>query len=286
VVSWLAAAVPAVLLGAGGAMIAWTLTDPNRSPRRRALPRHWTARGVAIRAALAVCAGGVVWAVTGWPAAAAWCALLGTTAPSLLGVGRRRAAEQARIEAVAVWAEMLRDQVAAGADLAQAVQATAARTPSAIAGPVRRLAGRLRSEPPSAPLVEFSDALAEPTADLVAAALAVAFTQPARRLAELLSTAAGAARAQVSLRSKIESERSRTRTVAELAGGVVIGWVALVYAVSGQFLSAYDSAAGQLVLLIAGALFALGVAALARLDKVPQPPRLHLPQTQASGVRS
>jgi hypothetical protein len=180
---------------------------------------------------------------------------------------------------------MLRDQVAAGADLAQALQTSAARPPAALAVEVRTLAGRLRREPPQAALADFAAAVADPTADVVAAALSAALSGSARQLSDLLSTAADSARAQASMRAKVESERARTRTTAQLAAVVVVGWVGLLYAISSSFFTAYDSAVGQLVLTIDGALFATGLVALSRLDRIPSPPRLALPAAGEQAAR-
>jgi tight adherence protein B len=205
---------------------------------------------------------------TGWPVAGLWVGALGFATPSLLGVNQRRSREVERIEAVAVWAEMLRDQAAAGADLAQAVQVSAGHAPPVLAQPVARLAIRLRRQPPEEAFREFSREVADPTADLVASALTVAFTGQARRVGDVL---AASAREQASMRLRIERDRKRVRTVARGTGGVVIGWTVLVYLISGRFFATYSSFTGQLVLLLVGGLFAVGIAGLARLDRLPGP---------------
>jgi hypothetical protein len=206
---------------------------------------------------------------TGWPVAGLWVGALGFAAPSLLGVNQRRAQQVERIEAVAVWAEMLRDQAAAGADLVQAVQVSAGHAPPALAQPVARLAIRLRRQPPEEAFREFSREVADPTADLVAAALTVAFSGQARKVGDVLATLAVSAREQASMRLRIERDRKRVRTVARGTGAVVVGWTVLVYLISGRFFATYSTFTGQLVLLLVGGLFAVGIVGLARLDRLP-----------------
>lgn len=280
------AALCALLLGAGAAILTAALmagapapTAPVH-PRSRRGPSHLGAR-----IGLAVVLGALVGWVTGWPAAAGWSAAFGFGLPSLAGTGGRRSAAVARIEGVAAWAEMLRDQAAAGADLAQAVQASAAHAPAAIAAPVARLAIRLRRQPPTQALAAFADEVADPTADLVATALAVAFTQQARRVGDLLATLASSAREQAGMRLRVERDRARIRTVARATGGVVLGWTVLVYVASGQFFAAYDDPVGQLMLLLVGALFALGVIGLARLDRLPTADRLLVGRAARGSLR-
>lgn len=262
-------AISALLAAAGAALLvhaALSAADSARPARPRSL-RLPAQLGLRVVLAVAGLAG--VTLATGWPVAGAWVGALGFAAPSLLGINQRRSRAVERIEAVAVWAEMLRDQAAAGADLAQAVQVSAGHAPPALAQPVARLAIRLRRQPPEEALREFSREVSDPTADLIASALTVAFTGQARRVGDVLATLAASAREQASMRLRIERDRKRVRTVARGTGAVVIGWTVLVYLISGRFFATYSTVTGQLVLLLVGGLFALGILGLARLDRLP-----------------
>jgi tight adherence protein B len=263
------AAISAVLLSTGVALLVHlalsaretTVPSPRSSVR---LPEQ-----LGLRVGLAAVGAIGVTATTGWPVAGLWVGALGFATPGLLGVNQRRAKDVERIEAVAVWTEMLRDQAAAGADLAQAVQVSAGHAPAVLAQPVARLAIRLRRQSPEEAFREFSREVADPTADLVASALTVAFSGQARRVGDVLATLATSAREQASMRLRIERDRKRVRTVARGTGAVVIGWTVLVYVISGQFFATYSTVSGQLVLLLVGGLFALGIVGLARLDRLP-----------------
>ena len=262
-----AAAAAALLAAIGVALLMHALLAvqrPERDPGVMRLPNRF-----GLRIGLAALGLILVTAATGWPVAGLWVGALGFAGPSLLGVNRRRARDVERIEAVATWAEMLRDQAVAGADLAQAVQVSAGHAPPALAEPVARLAIRLRRQSPEEAFRAFALEVADPTADLVAAALTVAFTGQARRVGDVLATLAVSAREQASMRLRVERDRARVRTVARSTGAVVIGWTVLVYLISGRFFATYSTLTGELVLTVIGGLFAIGILGLARLDRLP-----------------
>ena len=71
----------------------------------------------------------LVGALTGWPVAALLAGVAAWTLPSVLGGSKDRARQVARTEAIAGWAEMLRDTLSAAAGLEQAIVATATVAP-------------------------------------------------------------------------------------------------------------------------------------------------------------
>ena len=84
--------------------------------------------------------------ITFWPMAALLAGLAAFMAPSVMGGGAARQARLERVEAVAAWAEMLRDTMAGSGGLEQSIIATAAVAPLAIRRDVVRLAARLERE--------------------------------------------------------------------------------------------------------------------------------------------
>ena len=283
------ALVPAVMMGLGVFGMAWIAWRPEREAARRRGPRPARHRPrpeqFGLRVVLGLGGAAGAYALTGWVMAGVWVAALGAAAPSLASVGRRRKAEVARVEAVATWAEMLRDQVAVGADLAQAIVASAPRAPAAIAEPLGRLAARMRREDPVSAMASFGDELGDPQADLVVAALTLAFTRPARKLGDLLGALANSAREQAAMRLRIERDRARVRTVARSATAAVLAWLVVLYAISGRFFAPYDSAGGQVVLGVIGAAFAAGLWGLSRLDRITPASRLRMASVKPDGLR-
>jgi tight adherence protein B len=257
-------------------IIGWRGVDPAR-PRRVQLRRP-DAPGdqrQVLRIGLAVAVGLLAGLATGWVVGAVLAGLACWALPRVLGRDPEHARRVARIEAVATWTEMLRDTLSAAAGLEQAILATAPLSPPAIRGEITDLASRIENGDRLAPsLRALADQLADPTGDLVIAALVLAAEQQARQLGELLGSLAQAAREQASMRMRVEAGRSRTRTSVRVIVGTTLGFAVAVVLLNRPYLSAYDSAGGQVVLLIIGVLFSLGFGWLVRIARVTEPTRL------------
>jgi Flp pilus assembly protein TadB len=272
----------AALLGVGVGVglllviVGWRGVDPAR-PRRAQLRRRPDAPGdqrQVLRIGLAVAIGLLAGLATGWVVGAVLAGLACWALPRLLGRDPEHARRVARIEAVATWTEMLRDTLSAAAGLEQAILATAPLSPPVIRGEITELAARIENGDRLAPsLRALADQLADPTGDLVIAALVLAAEQQARQLGELLGSLAHAAREQASMRMRVEAGRARTRTSVRVIVGTTIGFAVAVVLLNRPYLSAYDSAGGQVVLLIIGVLFSLGFAWLVRIARVTEPTR-------------
>ncbi len=237
------------------------LPHPTRPLDRRRVER------VNLRLGLAAGAAVVVGAATGWPVGAVLAALAGWGALSLLGGARRHQAAVGRIEAVAGWAEMLRDTMAGSAGLEQAIIATATLAPLPIRAAVATLAVRLEGERLAPALRAFADDVADPTCDLVVAALVLAAEHQAQRLGELLGSLAAAARDQATMRLRVEAGRARTRTSVKVIVGATGALVLGLALFNRGYLAPYDTATGQLVLALVGGVFALAFVWLARMTR-------------------
>lgn len=245
-----------------------------------------------LRLGLAVGAGVVVGVTTRWPVGALLAALAGWGAPGLLAGTKGRSEAVSRIEAIAGWAEMLRDTMAGAAGLEQAIIATAPVAPLPIRSEVATLALRLQSERLAPALRSFADEVADPTCDLVVAALMLAAEHQAQRLGELLGSLAQAARDQATMRLRVEAGRTRTRTSIKVIVGAT-GGLALGLAVLNRgYLAPYDSALGQFVLLVVGLLFASSFVWLAKMSRPATTERFlataaeNAPGRERPGVRS
>ncbi|WP_054044582.1 type II secretion system F family protein [Alloactinosynnema sp. L-07] len=270
----------AALLGVGTGLglllvvLGWRGTDPRRQRRTRTRTAGPVDQHRSLRIALAVTAGVVTGLLTGWVVGAVLAGLAAWALPRVLGRDPEHARRVARIEAVATWTEMLRDTLSAAAGLEQAILATAPLAPTAIRGEVGELAAGIENGDRLAPaLRRLGERLDDPVGDLVIAALLLAAEQQTRQLAELLGSLADAARGQASMRMRVEAGRARTRTSVRVIVGTTIGFAVTVVLLNRDYMGAYDSAAGQLVLLGIGALFAAGFAWLSRIARVAQPAR-------------
>jgi Flp pilus assembly protein TadB len=243
-----------VLVAASG----WT-EPPARRQNRRSFDYRWV-----LVLVIGLFVGTLVFAASGWPiAGVAACA-------ATIALAQRRGSRRSdreRVEALASWAEQLRDTLGAGHGVAETIEATARIAPEPIRVQVTQLAWRLRREAPRSALQSFADSLDDPTADLIVAILALAIERSGRAASELLSELADTARDRVEMSLRVDSERASTRAEARwVAGSSAFMMIALV--VFGQhWLKPYSTATGQFVLACVFGLYGAGAAGLARLSR-------------------
>jgi hypothetical protein len=179
-----------------------------------------------------------------------------------------------RSEALAVWAEMLRDTIAAHAGLREAIAVTAQVAPLPIRAEVQTLTVRAEREPLTTALRRFAVEVADPVADLIIAALVIAADRQAHRLAELLSQIATAAREQAAMRLRVETGRARTYASSRALVAITFGLAVGLLVFSPTFMEPYDTVTGQLVLVGIGVVFAAALWSLVVLGRPAAAPRL------------
>ncbi len=257
-----------------GALAGWPLLPS----RQQLAARAERLQAAAARFGLAALATVVVLAVTQWPVAAVLAGLGTVLAPRLLGGSRARQAAIDKTEAIASWAESVRDTMAAAAGLEEALTATAVAPPEAIAPEVRRLAERLRHQRLTDALASFGDELDHPSSDLVVAALTIAARMEAADLGSLLSRLAVSIRDDATMRVKVEVGRQRLRTSAKIILGSVAATVVMLMVLNRSYLDAYDSLLGQAMLAVVGGVFVGGSWLMARMSDIDLPERF-VPRT-------
>jgi Flp pilus assembly protein TadB len=226
------------------------------------------------RATLTVVATTVVYAWTAWLVAAMFAGAAAALAPGVLDRRRVRRQAMARTEAIAGWAEMVRDTLAAAAGIQEALVTTAPVAPPPIRADVSRLARRLQSDPFSDALRDFAARLDDPVGDLVVAALLVAGERQAGNLRDILTAAATSARATATMRLRVETGRARTWTSVRVTVGV-FGIVAVgLVTLDRPYLQPFDNATGQLVLALVGGLLVTSLLLLSTLAGQRAPERV------------
>jgi Flp pilus assembly protein TadB len=221
----------------------------------------------------ALVAGLAAYALSGWLAGAVLVVAGVVVAPRFWAGRADHQREVARVEAIAAWAEMLRDTIAGAAALEQAIAATGPLAPAPIAEPVARLAVHLDIEPLPAALRRFADDVDHPTCDFVVAALVIAAEKEARDLGPLLGQLATCARDEAKMRTRIWIDRAKTRTSVKVIAGCVLLFAAGLLIFSRSYLEPYDTAGGQVVLLVIGALFAASFIVMDRMARIEVPER-------------
>jgi tight adherence protein B len=214
------------------------------------------------------------WVLTGWPAAGGVAAGCATVVPLLSGTRRTRQRIEARSDAVASWAEMLRDTISSHAGLREAIAVTARVAPVPIRTEVQALAVRAEREPLPSALRSFADEVADPVADLVVASLVIAAERQAQRLVELLSEIAKSAREHAAMRSRVETGRARTYASSRALVTITFGIAVTLILFSPKYMEPYDSFAGQVVMLAIGAMFVGALWSLVKLGRPATAPRL------------
>ena len=270
------------LCGAGLYVACLALVDARRTPGPDAdgPPSHASGSGAAAgqswrawagerpvrRVVLTAVAAVGALAFTGWPVALPIGAVAAWFLPALLGADHTGRQRIERLEAIAGWTEQLRDTMAAASGLEQSLQATAAYAPAPLRAQVTALAARLDEGVPLVPALHIlAGELEDPLADKVVIALVNASERQTGRLGDLLAALALTAREQARMQIRAAAARAQVRTSVRMITATALAMVLALIALDPSYLTPYDSALGQLVLLAVAGLFALAFTQLARL---------------------
>ena len=273
-------------LGGFGIVLAvagWVGVD---EPAARAM-RRWRPHVDAVLARTAGALGAAAVAVwwTRWPVAAAAAGMLGWLAPSLVGVRARRRRQLARSEAIAAWAEMLRDLLVTNAGLHEAIGKSARVVPDVIRPEVRALYVRSQRGDLAAALRRFAEEMDDAVADTVVTALQIADQRAVSDLGELLAAVATSTRETVAMQLRINATRARTYRTAQLIAGIVAGFTGLLLVSNREYMEPFGSLTGQLVLVGVTGLLAVAVGTMLALSRPARAPRLLRVDTASRGVR-
>ncbi|GAA1279107.1 type II secretion system protein [Planotetraspora silvatica] len=246
---------------------------PDTSARRAQLLRTLTTR-----TAVAAVVGVLVLVVTGWPVIAVGAVVLVLAWRGLAGGSAEERLAIRHLEGLAAWTESLRDTIAGAAGLEQAIPVSVRVAAPSLQAPLRALVDRLHTRVPLADALRmFADELADPSADLVVAALILNSKLRGPGLRDVLSALAGSAREELDMRRRVSSERQSTRTSVKIiviaallfAGGLVV--------LNRSYVDDYNSLLGQAVLVVVAGLFGAGFAWMRRLAKFEKPARILAP---------
>jgi len=227
-----------------------------------------------LRIGLALVGAVMMMVLAQWPVAIFLAGLAGFTSPTIAGAAKRRKEAIARSEAIATWAEQLRDTIGSAAGLQEAISVTSRVAPREIRPQIQALARGMRRRPLPELLRVFAVRVDDPAADQVAIALIMASERRGQNLTTLLSDVAAAAREEATMRMRTETSRAQTYSDAKAVTGIVLGVFFLLLLVNKGYLSAFDSFTGQVVMGVVGAMWAFAVYGIAELSKVRRPPRI------------
>ncbi len=192
----------------------------------------------------------VYWWTSGWVVAALAAAILGWLAPSLLGLRASRRRQLARSEAIAVWAEMLRDLLVSNAGLHEAIGKSARVAPPVIRDEVRALYVRAQRGDLSAALSRFADEMDDAIADTVVTALHIADQRAVSDLGAMLAAVATSTRETVAMQLRINAARARTYRTAQLIAIIVAFFVGILVLTNREYMEPFGTVVGQVVLAV------------------------------------
>lgn len=266
----------ALILGAGvGYGVLLVVSGLRDTDGVRPAPRHFAIQSPHLqrRVGLALGAAAVGGLLTRWPVGVVGAGLLGAFLPDIIGGKAARERAIARNDAVATWAELLRDSLSGAHGLEEVIVVTAPIAPAPIRDEVLLLAARVGHDRLPVALRRFADDLADPTADLVVAALVVAAEGSTRELGDLLGTLAASARDEAAMRRRVDASRARARSTVQIVTGVTAVMITGFLLFDRGYLAPYDEPLGQLVLALVAGFFGVGLWWLGRMARIPAPER-------------
>jgi hypothetical protein len=188
-------------------------------------------------------------------------------APSLLGLRASRRRQLARSEAIAVWAEMLRDLLVSNAGLHEAIGKSARVAPPVIRDEVRALYVRAQRGDLGAALSRFADEMDDAIADTVVTALQIADQRAVSDLGAMLAAVAASTRDTVAMQLRINAARARTYRTAQLIAIIVGFFVGLLVLTNREYMEPFGSAVGQVVLAFVVGLVGVSIWAMVVLSR-------------------
>ena len=189
--------------------------------------------------------------------------------PRFMQGGAKERDSVAKIEALAVWTESLRDTATTQAALETAIPATVADAPKLLTQPLRELSQNLaRMEPLPIALTRFADAVDDRGADLVVAALSLNARTRSGSLRRVLSTLAANTRSELDQRRRVLKERNALRRQAQQVIGLIVLLAAGQALFEPAWVAPYATPAGEFALLVLAIAF---VGLLVRMQRLAAP---------------
>lgn len=243
---------------------------------RRARLHEARVRDVAAAAAVLAAVGWLLlMSLSGWVVYAAGGAALGAGLP-LLGIGLRAQYFHAQVQVALVDAiRQLRDALHA-ASVRRGIELLAAQGPPPLQAEFRRVLdreGALGGLEPA--LRELRTRLADPIADQLIDALLVNLLTGGGLLGQTLHDLGTQAEGDLEIRAAIRAEQWEARVTALVLALTPAALLLYLKLVSPESVAAFDLPLGQLLLLGCGVLCVVGYAAVLKVARLPERPRLY-----------
>ena len=217
---------------------------------------------------VALVAGFLIAAVSGWVIAVPLVPILVLVLPAILSIPKSRDVEL--LEALDRWVRTLSTALPTGKSIPDAIRLSRRTAPEILETELGVLVARLnnRWETRDA-LMRFADGLDSPDVDGVVAALILAANRGSNGAAVTLTALADSLQAQLKGRREVETERAKPYNVVRQVTIVTAVTLALGLVLGGEFFAPYGTPIGQLILAALVAAY-LGSLVLMRLRARPR----------------
>ena len=260
-----------------GALVGLGLVTLRSSRHGNPLPGKWSRSSAQLTGvrpfALGLAAGTIMYLATNWALASVGFAAMTSLGILVSGGTKVSRNDEVIAEAVALWAEQLRDTLAAAHGLQQTIIATAPHAPEVLKKSVERLAADLPYGSVSSSLHQFADEVNHPSADFVVAALIAATEHEARDVGMLLGHLAMCSREEAKMHQRVWVSRARTRTAVRIIMTTVVGFISALFVLNRPYLAPYGTSSGQLILCAILSTFVIAMVLLQHGSRIPLPDR-------------
>lgn len=256
----MAAVAGLLLLISGGRRVPVRPKEERASERRRQPPPPERIAYIAISSI------GVL-IMTRWPVAAVGTAIAVGFAAAAIEKGRTRVSSGDRAEAIATWAEMLRDATGTPRGIEGVLVATASTAPDLIKPHVKALAERVAYEPLDTALDSLAKDLDHPLGDLVVTALRLSASTGGRQIRGVLNDLVIVAREEARMHTRVTVARARPRSQMRILCIMIALFVSGMVLFARGFLEPFGTVLGQTVLIVIGCCWALAVWLMAQLGR-------------------
>lgn len=181
--------------------------------------------------------------------------------------------QQEIVRAIAVWTENLRDAISASTGLEQALASTAFHAPQIIEPHLQLLVSSMKYRPLAECLLEFADALRNPTSDFVVSSLLVSLQHPTRDMTALLTHLSECARAECDLYLRVWVSRARSRTSVRIISLSVVVFSLGLVLLNPAYIQPFLTMRGSFFLALVCLCFGTGLIWLRRMTTLELPTR-------------
>lgn len=229
------------------------------------LRRELTRPKALVRYGVALGAGMMALAITGWPIMAVCVPVAVLFVPLLLGAPKNKDMEL--LAALDRWVRLLAATLATGVSIHDGIRATQKQVPAVLQSNISTLLDRLNDRLPAREaLSAMADELGNPDADAVLASLTLAFERGGTGTVATLNALADSIQDRLRAGREIEAERAKPRIVVRQVTIVTLTVLGAALIFGGDFFAPYGTWYGQIILAVLIGLYLLSLVWLRQMS--------------------